>query len=106
MSFDFSVLISVYAKERSEFLDKALESVWDSQTLKPSQIVLVEDGPLTEELDMTILKWKSKLSNNFKLMVVSLTPRSNLQTLENSPKSRPGNKAEPRKTWSWLWVTA
>jgi glycosyltransferase involved in cell wall biosynthesis len=71
MSFNFSVLISVYAKERSEFLDKALESVWDSQTLKPSQIVLVEDGPLTEELDMTILKWKSKLSNNFKLITLS-----------------------------------
>ncbi len=46
----FSVLISVYHKENPEYLRLALESIWFQQTLKPSEIVLVCDGPLTEVL--------------------------------------------------------
>lgn len=49
----FSVLMSVYRKERPEFLRQALDSVF-SQTAKASQVVLVEDGPLTPELDSII----------------------------------------------------
>lgn len=45
----FSVLMSVYKKEKSEFLDESLKSI-ESQTIMPNQIVLVEDGPLTLEL--------------------------------------------------------
>lgn len=33
---------------------QALESIWDDQTLKPAEIVLVKDGPLTPELDAVI----------------------------------------------------
>ena len=40
-----SVLMSVYAREKPEYLDLSLLSV-ESQTLKPVEIVLVEDGPL------------------------------------------------------------
>jgi len=58
----FSVLISVYIKENPQYLDEALCSIWDQQTLKPGQIVLVKDGPLTEELDICINKWKQKLN--------------------------------------------
>jgi glycosyltransferase involved in cell wall biosynthesis len=47
---NFSVLMSLYSKERPEFLDIALISVWDSQIVKPSEIVIVEDGPLNSEL--------------------------------------------------------
>lgn len=56
---NFSVLISVYQKERPEYLRLALESIWDHQTLKPSEIVLVCDGPLTGELDREI-EWFSR----------------------------------------------
>lgn len=49
-----SVLLSVYKKEKPEYLKQALESIWDGQTLKPDQIVLVEDGPLPIELEEEI----------------------------------------------------
>lgn len=51
---NFSVLISVYAKEKPEYLKVALESIWDKQTLQPTEIVLVKDGVLTPELDEVI----------------------------------------------------
>lgn len=57
----FTVLMSVYHKEQADFLDQALISIWDDQVLKPKQIVLVKDGALTEELDLIINKWASKL---------------------------------------------
>jgi len=41
--------LSLYNKEKSEYLTKSLESVF-SQTLKPNEVVLVEDGLLTKEL--------------------------------------------------------
>ena len=44
-----SVLMSVYVQENPTFLRDAIKSV-QNQTLKPSEIVLVEDGPLTPEL--------------------------------------------------------
>ncbi|MDD2399289.1 MAG: glycosyltransferase [Sulfurovum sp.] len=51
----FSVLISVYHKEKPDFLDQALSSI-ENQTLKADEIVLVKDGPLTNELDEVIKK--------------------------------------------------
>ena len=50
MGQDFAVLLSVYKKEKAEHLEKALHSITVGQTICPAQIVLVEDGPLTEEL--------------------------------------------------------
>lgn len=55
----FSVLMSVYCKEKSEFLKLALQSVLD-QTVKPSEIVIIKDGKLTEELDNTISAFVKK----------------------------------------------
>ena len=45
----FSVLMSVYIKENPIFLKDAIKSI-QNQTMKPSEIILVEDGPLTPEL--------------------------------------------------------
>lgn len=45
----FSVLMSVYIKEKSEYLRQCFESLL-SQTVKSSEWVVVEDGPLTPEL--------------------------------------------------------
>lgn len=58
-----SVLISVYKKEQPDFLDRALQSVWDDQTLRPDQIVLIQDGPLGIELEKVIERWKVKLGD-------------------------------------------
>lgn len=57
----FSVLLSVYKKESAKYLNLAFESIWDLQALKPDQIVLVQDGPLSAEIDETIGSWKKKL---------------------------------------------
>lgn len=45
----YSVLTSLYKKEKPEYLRIALDSMI-CQTLKADEIVLVEDGPLTDEL--------------------------------------------------------
>ena len=46
----YSVLMSVYKNDSPEFLKLALESIYEKQTRKPDEIVVVFDGPLTEEL--------------------------------------------------------
>lgn len=45
----FSVLISVYSKEKPLNLRQSLDSIFD-QTRHADEVVLVEDGPLTPEL--------------------------------------------------------
>lgn len=54
----FSVLASVYYKEKPEYLRAALNSVVE-QTVKPSEIVLVEDGELTDELYAVVDEFSS-----------------------------------------------
>lgn len=49
-----SVLMSVYKSEKGACLQRALQSVWDDQTRKPDQIVLVVDGPVPEELELIV----------------------------------------------------
>lgn len=50
----FSVLISVYGKDDTDFFRIALESVTVKQTLKPTQVVIVEDGPVPEKINQII----------------------------------------------------
>ena len=45
----YSVLMSLYKKENPEYLRIAIDSMLN-QTIAPDEIVLVEDGPLTDEL--------------------------------------------------------
>lgn len=61
--------MSVYKLDTPQYLDRSLQSVWIDQTLKPDQIVLIKDGPLDEELDHTIDKWKQILAD--KLCIIS-----------------------------------
>jgi glycosyltransferase involved in cell wall biosynthesis len=55
---EFSVLISVYYKEKIENFVAAIDSVIN-QTRMPNEIVLVKDGPLTIELDNAILNYQN-----------------------------------------------
>nr|WP_102465336.1 glycosyltransferase [Vibrio cyclitrophicus]PMG86515.1 amylovoran biosynthesis protein AmsE [Vibrio cyclitrophicus] len=60
MSSKFSVLCSLYFKEKSAYLEQCFESLaW--QTLEANEIVVVHDGPLTNALYETLDKWKKKL---------------------------------------------
>ncbi len=63
-----SVLMSTYRKEVPAYLDRALQSIWTDQTRKPDEIVLVEDGQLTPELDEVISKWKDIIGNSLILV--------------------------------------
>lgn len=56
---EFSVLMSVYCKEKAEYFDLSLESNLVKQTLRPGEFVLVCDGELTPELDAVIDKYKA-----------------------------------------------
>ena len=58
----YSVLMSIYRKESPEFFRVAFESMV-KQTVKPDEIVLVEDGPLTNELYAIIKEFKEKYPN-------------------------------------------
>ncbi len=55
----FSVLIAVYAKETPAHLEQSLESIF-RQELPPDEVVLVEDGPLTEALDEVVARFKAQ----------------------------------------------
>ncbi|SDH60190.1 glycosyltransferase [Halanaerobium congolense] len=65
---EFSVLMSVYYKEKSKYLDKALESVLIKQSVIPNEVVLVKDGLLTEELENVINKYKIMFRKKFNII--------------------------------------
>ena len=66
----YSVLMSVYWKEKSNFLDFAIKSMLD-QTVKPSEFVIIEDGELTPELYDIINKYTIKYPNLFRPIQLS-----------------------------------
>lgn len=67
MSVSFSVLMSIYCKEDCDNLDSALKSIVE-QTLLPSEIILIKDGPLYKELDNVINTFQESYSNLFKVI--------------------------------------
>lgn len=54
----FSVLMSVYDKENPKYFDLALESNLINQTTVPTEMILVCDGQLNQELDDVINKYE------------------------------------------------
>lgn len=50
----FSVLISVYKNDKAKDFRTALASITCWQTIKPSEVVLVVDGPVPEETNIVI----------------------------------------------------
>ena len=65
----YSVLMSVYHKEKPEFLKQSMESIFQ-QTVPTNDFVLVCDGPLNNALDTVI----NEMQNLFgeRLQVVRL----------------------------------
>lgn len=57
---NFSVLLSLYIKERPEFLKECLESL-KNQTLPATEIVMVFDGAITPELEAVVNEYTTKL---------------------------------------------
>jgi glycosyltransferase involved in cell wall biosynthesis len=50
INLKFSVLLSLYDKENPVCLEACLDSIFNEQTLPPSEVVLVEDGPINTTL--------------------------------------------------------
>lgn len=71
---NFSVLLSLYVKEQPTYLKLSLDSIF-SQTLLPTEIILVKDGLLTKELDEVVEEFCSKSSI---IKVVSLSKNQGL----------------------------
>ncbi len=57
---EFSVLISLYAREKAEYLDQCLQSVAE-QSWPPAEVVVVLDGPIGEPLQQVLDRWQSRL---------------------------------------------
>ena len=68
----FSVLMSLYLKEKPEYLNEALKSVIN-QTVKPNEIVIVYDGPITTELKSVVEQY---VSNNPGLIKIIDNPEN------------------------------
>ena len=64
----FSVLMSLYNKERPQFLRQSLDSIF-SQSLLPTEVILIEDGPVSRELHQVVSEYSRLYSE---LKVVSL----------------------------------
>lgn len=56
----FSVLMSLYYKETVEHLDDCLNSIL-GQSMQPAEVIVVEDGPLTQELYNSLESWTKKI---------------------------------------------
>lgn len=63
----YSVLMSLYIKERPEYLDLAIKSMVE-QTLIPDEIVIVKDGPITNELEEILEKYRTIYPKLFNIM--------------------------------------
>lgn len=59
MTEQFSVLMSLYIKEKPENLRACMDSVL-AQTVLPDEIVMVKDGPLTDELEAVLAEYVAK----------------------------------------------
>jgi len=53
----YSVLMSVYKNEKATYFDESIRSMLN-QSIKPDEIVIVKDGPLTVELEQIISKYR------------------------------------------------
>lgn len=54
----FSVLMSLYIKEKAEYFDECMQSML-CQTVQPTEIVIVFDGPISDDLREIVEKYKT-----------------------------------------------
>ena len=66
-SLPYSVLMSVYQKEKPEYLEQSIRSM-EKQTLPFTELVLVCDGPLTDGLWKVIEEAKARLGRRMQLL--------------------------------------
>ena len=67
----FSVVTSVYRNDKPEFVRRALESITSCQTLKPNEVVIVVDGPVSDALSSLISNYEHSNSDLFRVIWLS-----------------------------------
>lgn len=73
---DVSVLMSLYWRERAEYLAESLESVWN-QTAQPREVVMVLDGPVGDDL-MQVVDSYAEREDGPALQIVALKENGGL----------------------------
>lgn len=68
---NFSVLLSLYHKENPLALVQCFQSIWIEQTIQPTEIVLVLDGPIGDELTQCVEKWQQIIGQPLKVIPLS-----------------------------------
>ena len=63
----YTVLMSVYIKEKAEYLKLSIQSMLD-QTVPPDEFILVKDGPLITELDAVVDYYNQKYPGLFTII--------------------------------------
>ena len=60
MNKNFSIITSVYKNDKPEFVRVALDSMLVNQSVKPAEVVLVQDGPVSDGLRELLAEYESK----------------------------------------------
>lgn len=61
MNTSFSVAMAVYRNDNAVDFAEAVRSIYDSQIVKPSEIIIVIDGPIPESLETTLESLKKDI---------------------------------------------
>ena len=69
MGENYSVLMSVYYKEKPEYLRESMQSIYE-QTIPTDDFVLICDGPLNEKLDAVIHEMQKKFKKKIESISV------------------------------------
>jgi glycosyltransferase involved in cell wall biosynthesis len=64
----YSVLMSLYKKEKPKYLKQSIDSMLN-QTILPDEIVIVKDGPLTDELEEVLNSYIARYLDLFNIVV-------------------------------------
>ena len=60
MNKKFSIITSVYKNDKPEFVRVALDSMLVNQSVKPTEVVLVQDGPVPDGLSELLAEYETK----------------------------------------------
>ena len=67
MNDDFTILMSVYRKEKVQWLKESIESMLN-QTVQAKEFLIIQDGPLTQELNEVLKGYKAQYPDYFRIV--------------------------------------
>lgn len=79
----YSVLMSVYAGDNAEYVRIAIESM-ENQIVKPEQIVIVVDGPVSREIDNLLNEKAQKTDAEYSIDICRLEKNQGLANALNT----------------------